>query len=450
MRPLVSVLLIVLASVLVPTFARAERFAYPPEEFVERRTELCDAIDEPATVVLFSSTRFLTGLRFRQDHDFYYLTGNEDLNGALALDTESCDAWLFLPSQTVREASRDGWNWLYREDAAKRWGFEEIRPMTYFDEFLARRRVSGEQVLYVRLSERDEMDGARLDTAIFTGRRMANPWGAQPTLDAWRARMFRQRYPYYELRDVAPRLDAMRMIKRPREIEALRRNGRISAHAVQAAIEATAPGRYEYEIEAEATYTMIREGAEHAAYAAIAGSGPNVTIWHYNANDRRMEAGDLVVMDYGASVGYQTMDITRTWPVSGRFTELQERAYRAVLEAQKAVIAALGPGVERSATHEIAKRIVRRWGFDDRYAHGAGHFVGMGVHDVGDYSSPLRAGMVIAVEPIVEIPEEEIHVRIEDTVLITPDGAEVLSSAVPKEIDDLLPLVGRSVQGERR
>lgn len=428
----------------------AQRIEYPPEEFAERRQELCAAIEEPATMVLFSSTRFLTGLRFRQDHDFYYLTGNEDLNGALALDAESCDAWLFLPAQTEREASRDGWNWSYQEGAAERWGFEEIRPMTYFDEFLARRRRSGEQTLYLRLSERDEMDGARKDTAIFTARRMANPWGAQPSEDAWRASMFRQRYPYYQLRDLAAHLDRMRMIKRPREIEALRRNGRVSAAAVQAAIEVTAPGRFEYELEAAATHAMIAGGAEHAAYAAIVGSGPNVTVWHYNENGRRLEAGDLVVMDYGASFGYQTMDITRTWPVSGRFTELQERAYRAVLAAQKAVIAAMRPGVERDATHEIAKRIVREWGFDDRHAYGAGHFVGMGVHDVGDYSLPLQEGMVIAVEPIIEIPEEDLHVRIEDTVLITAEGAEVLSAEVPKEVDELLALVGRQADRERR
>jgi Xaa-Pro aminopeptidase len=427
----------------VPRPVLGQRFVYPPEEFADRRAGVCEAITEPATVILFSSTRFLTGLRFRQDNDFYYLTGNEDLNAALVVDAESCGAWLFLVTQTPREASRDGWNWLYQEGAAQRWGFEEIRPLDYLQEFLARRRRSGTQIVYTRLSERDEMDGGRTDTAIFTARRMANPWGAQPSEDAWRARMFGERHPYYELRDLSPVLDAMRMIKRPLEIEALRRNGRVSAAAVQAAIEATAPGRFEYELEAEATYTMIGNGADHAAYAAIVGSGPNVTVWHYNDNGRRLESGDLVVMDYGASFGYQTMDITRTWPVSGTFSELQEKAYRAVLEAQKAVIAAMKPGVARERTHEIAREIVERWGFDPRHAHGAGHFVGMGVHDVGDYDLPLQAGMVIAVEPIIEIPEENLHIRIEDTVLITEDGAEVLSAGVPKEVDEMLKLVGR-------
>lgn len=257
--------------------------------------------------------------------------------------------------------------------------------------------------------------------------------------------MFGERHPYYELRDISPVLDGMRMIKRPLEIEALRVSGRVSAEAVRAAIEATAPGRFEYELEAAATFTMITNGADHAAYPAIVGSGPNGTVWHYNDNGRQLEDGDLIVMDYGASFGYQTMDITRTWPVSGAFTELQERAYRAVLEAQKAGIAAMKPGATRQQTHDIVKAIVEKWGFDSRYASGAGHFVGMGVHDVGDYSLPLQVGMVIAIEPIIEIPEENLHIRIEDTVLITPDGNEVLSAAVPKEVDEVLALVGRGV-----
>jgi len=192
---------------------------------------------------------------------------------------------------------------------------------------------------------------------------------------------------------------------------------------------------------------MIDSGAEHGAYPAIIGSGANGLIWHYTDNGDVLEAGELIVMDYGASFGYQTMDITRTWPVSGEFTELQERAYRAVLEAQKAVIAAMRPGVTRQETRDIAREIVARRGFDDRYASGAGHFVGMAVHDVGDHSLPLQEGMVIAVEPIIEIPEENIHIRIEDTVLITADGAEILSAAVPKEVDELLAIVGTKKRG---
>jgi Xaa-Pro aminopeptidase len=136
------------------------------------------------------------------------------------------------------------------------------------------------------------------------------------------------------------------------------------------------------------------------------------------------------------------MDITRTWPASGRFDELQERAYRCVLEAEKAIIAAMKPGVTRQETVAIAEEIFHRWGFDGQFPGGAGHFVGMSVHDVGDYNAPLQPGMVIAVEPIIDIPEENLHIRIEDTVLITEDGPEVLSRHVPKELEEVLALVG--------
>jgi Xaa-Pro aminopeptidase len=145
-------------------------------------------------------------------------------------------------------------------------------------------------------------------------------------------------------------------------------------------------------------------------------------------------------------MGYLTMDITRTWPASGEFTELQERAYLCALEAEKAVIAAMVPGVTRQETRAISEEIFERWGFTNQYPGGAGHFVGMSVHDVGDYDAPLQAGMVIAVEPIIDIPEEDIHVRIEDTVLVTEDGPVVLSAHVPKELDEVLKLVGRDVK----
>jgi Xaa-Pro aminopeptidase len=434
----------VLLGLLVPVSeSGAQRVSYPPEEFAARREALCEAVDHQGMILMFGKTMVPAGIRFRQDNDFFYLTGSEDLNAVLVMDATSCSAFLFLPSQTEREASRDGWNLLYQEGGAEARGFEAVHPLWHLQEFLSRRRTGAPQQVYVRLSERTEVDQSRADIAIFTARRMANPWGSYPTEDAWRIEMLRERHPYYELEDVTPFLDRMRMIKSPREIEALRRNGRVSAEAHRRAMEVTRVGGWEYEIEAEATYVMLQHGAEGAGYPAIVGSGPNVNAWHYQDSSRQLEDGDLIVMDYGASMGYLTMDITRTWPVSGRFDELQERAYRCVLEAEKAIIAAMKPGVTRQETREIAAAIFERWGFPDQFPGGAGHFVGMSVHDVGDYGAPLQAGMVIAVEPIIDIPEENLHIRIEDTVLVTEEGPVVLSNHVPKELDEVLALVGR-------
>jgi len=422
----------------------AQRIEYPAAEFAARRQALCSSLGNQAAVLLFGETEVPAGVRFRQDNDFFYLTGNENLNAALFLDAASCSAVLFLPAQTEREASRDGWNALYQDGAAEAGGFAAIHPLTFLPEYLARQRTVGPQELFVRLSEKTEVDQSRGDKAIFTARRMATPFGGHPTEDGWRTELLRDRFPYYALRDVTPHIDALRMIKSPREVEALRRNGRVSAEAHIQAMAVTQVGAWEYEIEAAATHVMLRAGAEGAGYPAIVGSGPNSNIWHYQANSRQLQDGDIVVMDYGASMGYLTMDITRTWPASGRFTELQERAYRCVLEAEKAIIAAMKPGVTREETVAIAEEIFQRWGFPGQYPGGAGHFVGMSVHDVGDYNAPLRAGMVIAVEPIIDIPEENLHVRIEDTVLVTEEGHVVLSSHVPKELDEVLALVSVS------
>lgn len=427
--------------------ADAQRVTYPPEEFASRRQRLCESIGGQGQVLLFGKTMVPAGIRVRQDNDFFYFTGIEDLNAILHIDASDCQSTLFLPAQTEREASRDGWNLMYMEDGAEEHGLAGIRPLTYVQEFLSRRRTGAPQKMFLRLSERTEVDQSRSDIAIFTARRMANPFGSYPSEDAWRVETIRERFPYYQLEDITPHIDPLRMIKTSREIEALRRNGRVSAEAHIRAIEVTRVGGWEYEIEAEATHTMLRHGAEGAGYPAIVGSGPNSNVWHYQASSRQLRDGDIIVMDYGACMGYLTMDITRTWPASGEFTELQERAYLCVLEAEKAIIDAMRPGVTRQETRDIAAAIFERWGFPNQYPGGAGHFVGMSVHDVGDYSLPLQAGMVIAVEPIIDIPEEDLHIRIEDTVLITETGHEVLSAHVPKELDELLELVGRRASG---
>jgi Xaa-Pro aminopeptidase len=164
--------------------------------------------------------------------------------------------------------------------------------------------------------------------------------------------------------------------------------------------------------------------------------------WHYEDSGRRMSEGELVVMDYAGSLDYLTVDITRTWPVSGRFTDAQRRAYQTVLEAQKAIVAAIRPGVARELVRKLAEDIFRTNGFDPRYAY-IGHYVGLSVHDVGDWSLPFEAGMAIAIEPILDIPGEQLHIRIEDTILVTPNGAEILSAGLPKEIDELLALMKR-------
>jgi Xaa-Pro aminopeptidase len=434
----VRLTMLVLATMIATVFPAAERIGYPPEEFAARRQQLARVLQR-GTLVMFGATSPIPSVRFRQDNDFYYLTGNESFNAVLVMDVPSGAAHLFLPRLTATEIRYEGGNWLDEPDAAKKYGFASIQPLTGLHEFLARRRaIAGSEQLWIRLSERDYVDRSRQDTAISAARRLTNPFAQQPTEDAHRATALRDQFPYYEMKDVSPHLDRLRLIKSPREIEILRYNGRISAEALKRAMQATAAGKYEYELEAEATYWMAKHGFQGAAYPAIVGSGPMGNQWHYENNGRRMQAGELVVMDYAGSLDYMTMDITRTWPVSGRFTDAQLKAYECVLEAQKAIIAAIKPGVARSVVRSIAADIFKKHGFDPRYSY-VGHYIGMSVHDVGDWNLPFEAGMVMAIEPIIDLPG--LHIRIEDSVLVTPTGAEVLSSAVPKEAEEVMALL---------
>ncbi len=425
--------------------AFAQRVVFPPEEYQERRQALCEALGD-GTVLLFGDTMPQAGLHFRQDNDFFYFTGVSDLHAAVLIGVEDCAASLYLPSQGDREVRSDGANLLTQGVEPEAVGLAAILPGTMLQEHMARLRGEGPIKLWTRFGPVDVVDESRDDTGLYLARRFATGFGGAPTENSWRLQTLRSRFPDFQLLDATPSIDRLRMIKTPREIEVLRQNGRISAEGMRRAIAATRPGLYEYQIEAKARSWFDWNGGEGVAYPAIVASGPNLLVWHYDRNERQLGADDLIVMDFGIDRGHLTMDITRTWPVNGEFTELQRRAYDCVLEAEKAIIAAMRPGITRAETGEIGRKIYEKWGFGDQRPGRAGHFVGMAVHDVGDYTIPLQAGMVIAVEPIIAIDEEELHVRVEDTVLVTEDGSEILSVGVPKEVDEVLALVGSEAE----
>jgi Xaa-Pro aminopeptidase len=225
----------------------------------------------------------------------------------------------------------------------------------------------------------------------------------------------------------------------------LRRAIDITAEAQREAMRAVSPGMFEYEIEAIIEYTFRRNGAERVGFPSIVGSGPNSVTLHYDKNRRQTEAGDLVVMDIGAEWGYYTADVTRTVPVSGRFTTRQRTVYDIVLGAQQAAIDAVKPGVTIAELTRIAQQYMETNSGDvcgsescRRYfLHGLSHWLGMDVHDVGDYARPLEPGMVLTIEPGIYIASEQIGVRIEDDILVTATGHEILSGAAPRTADEI-------------
>lgn len=418
----------------------AQRAGFPPEEFAARRAALMERLAAGA-VILFGDAAAPAGSHFRQDNDFYYFAGNEDLGAILVLVPASRSSYLFLPPQTAREKMMDGPNLLESPAAKAGSGFTDIFPSSYLDEFLARSlaRLAGR--FHVRLSPRDSLDEARSETGLMDGRRARSHYNDQLSADLYRLEKLRQRYPQMELRDVTPVIDEMRAIKTPAEIELLRRNGRLSAEAVRQAMLATRPGVYEYEIEAAAMAVVLKGGAKGAAYAPIVGSGPNTCILHYDKNSRRVEPGDAVLMDFGADLEHMAMDITRTWPASGRFTDEEKETYRTALEVQKACIEAYKPGATPKDVRDHVAAVLKAKSIDPRGLEGGfGHGVGLCVHDV-PLGGVLKEGMVFAIEPGLYDEKKGFGVRIEDTVLITKTGCEVLTAGVPKEIAEVEKLL---------
>jgi Xaa-Pro aminopeptidase len=408
-------LLFCLLGILLPSVALAQRTGYSREEMMRRRKALMAQCRE-GLIILFGDTVAPANAHFRQDNDFFYFTGVEDLNAVCVLTPKTGGSYLFLPQQSAREKMVSGLNLLEKPGSKEKTGFTDILPLSYFDEFIARNIQRNGLVFHLRLSPRDDAGDDRWETLIFVARKNRSHYNDQITLD----------------------------IKSAEEIEIMRHNGRISAEAVKQAMLAGRPGAFEYEAEAAAMAVVLKGGAKYAAYPPIVGSGPNTCIWHYEDNSRKIEDGDLVLMDYGADLDQLCMDITRTWPANGRFTPEQREVYEIVLEIEKACIEAYRPGVTSEDVEKHVAEIMKKKGLDPRgETGGIGHYVGLATHDCGLYGVPLREGMVFAIEPALYYPEKNIGIRVEDTVLITKNGCEVLTGDVPKEINEIEKLLQR-------
>lgn len=422
----------------ISTFSFAERTGYSKDEFIRRRNALMDQCKE-GMIIFFGDT---TGRRagsnpgafFRQDSDFYYFTGIEDVNAVLAMTPRTKAAFLFLPKLTASQINSDGPNLLEDKKAKEKTGFADIFVLTYLDEFIARNASRQGYIFHLQMAPREAYTS-------FARRSMLH-YNDQPPIDIYRYNKLKERFPAFELRDMTPMIDSLRYIKSAEEIAILRKNGKISAEAVKQAMLATKPGVYEYEIEGAAMGHIIKNGARQASFPPIVASGLNSCTLHYSRNLRKTEENDVVLMDFGAELDYLAMDITRTWPCSGKFTPEQREVYQIVLEVQKACIEAYRPGATVEDVQKHVASVMKKKGLDARGQRGSfGHYVGMSVHDVGPRITKLKEGMVFAIEPALYYPEKNFGVRIEDTVLITKNGCEVLTKDVPKEIDEIEKLM---------
>jgi Xaa-Pro aminopeptidase len=447
-----------------------------------RRARVMDRLGPDAMLILLSAPTRTYSLdvdyEYRQDSNFYYLTGlsQEDTVLVLMPGNATRREVLFVKD---RDPSREHWygRSLSHAEATARTGIRTVLARGRFESFigamLSRRGFDGTV---------DAGEATRFFDALSEGRgRLAfvleTPGVSaplSPTMDLMRR--LRERYAGFQTVDLTPLVTDLRLVKTPLEQKILARATEISGEAQMAGMRVARPGAYEYEVKAAIESVHRGRGAVSWAYPSIVASGPNATILHYPEADRQMQAGDLLLVDAACNYQYMSPDITRTYPVSGSFTQPQKDVYAIVLRAQEEAMQVARPGSSIAAIHnrvvEVLKAELLRLGLitdasGEQYrmwfTHGATHYIGIDVHDVGERTRPLRPGMSFVIEPGLYIRQSvldalprtaenialvekvqpavkkyaDIGVRVEDSFLIEESGLRRLSSAVPRTIEEV-------------
>jgi len=434
-------------------------------EFAERRERFREAMGHG--VAVFASTPVAVrnndvDHEHRQDSDLFYLTGFDEPESVLVLTTEHAEHRTVLFVRP-RDKERETWDGPRAglDGAVAQFGADAAFPIAELEKRLPEYLKDVDRLHY-RIGLDREFDQTVLD-AIAEVRRRARVGVTPPR----------------EIVDPTVIVHEMRMRKSAAEVELMRRAAAITAEAHAAAMRLARPGRYEYEVEAEILRVFRARGSERPAYGSIVGSGRNATILHHRRNDRQMQDNDLLLIDAGAEFGYYACDVTRTFPVNGSFSEAQRALYQIVLDAQLAAIEAVRPGVTLPHVHAAAVEVLVRGliavgildgpeskaleseSYKPYYMHRTSHWLGMDVHDVGDYHlhkrpRPLEPGFVLTVEPGLYIAEGSacdsrwhgIGIRIEDDVLVTDTGHQVLTEGIPKTVAELEQLLGARRQVE--
>ncbi len=421
----------------VASSAAQARFRQPNEEYRARRDALRAKTDAPIVIFGYTAHEDASEVAvFFQEPNFYYLTGVEQPGAAL----------LLIPDSPVGTAANGGHEVLYlppRDLRKEKWEGPEIGPE---DPGVAEKFGMVAVEPYAEM-HKDLEKLAKLYPAMYTilppNFEEGYPHFTK-SYDALRAMLPGKTH----IRDIAPALYAQRQIKSPGEIALLQKAIDLSVDAQIDAMRQMRPGLFEYQIAARLKEIHEWGGCEREAYAPIVGAGFNSTILHYSRLDGEIKDGDVVVIDVGGEYGGYAADITRTLPANGKFTPRQREIYDVVLGAQNAAIAAIKPGAVLyggpQSLQQIAANYINTHGQDKNgqslgryFIHVVSHHLGLVGHDPGDRTRPLEPGMVVTVEPGIYIPEENLGVRIEDDVLVTADGAKILTARLPRDPDEI-------------
>ncbi|MCP5128237.1 MAG: Xaa-Pro aminopeptidase [Pseudomonadales bacterium] len=429
-------------------------------EFARRRKNLM-ALMEPNSIAVIPSAREQlrnrdTEYPFRQDSDFYYLSGFTEPEAVLVLAPGRRHGQFVMfcrerdPGLELWHGSRAG-----PEGACEKFGADDAFPIGDIDDILPG-LLEGRERVYYSMGRSADFD------------RHMMSW-----VNSIRSKEASGAVPPGEFTDLNHMVHDLRLIKSAAEQRLLRRAGEITARGHCRAMRFCRPGQFEYQLEAELVHEFASSGARHLAYPSIVGSGSNACTLHYVANEDVMRDRDMVLIDAGCELEYYAADVTRTFPVNGRFTPEQRALYEVVLGAQQAAIDAIKPGHHWNQPHDASvqvitaglvelgllkgrvDRLVKREAYREFYMHRVGHWLGLDVHDVGDYRvgdewRRLEPGMVMTVEPGIYVSPSNskvarkwrgIGIRLEDDVLVTANGCEVLTAGAPKTVEEIETLM---------
>ncbi len=425
---------------LMSTISVIAQTSFPKEEFHSRRQKLIDQIPRGIAIVMASQSEEAP-IKYYESPDFFYFTGIEEPGAILVLNGITKKSYLFALKKDEGAVTIEGPGVWQDKQFTETHGLDLIDRDNFFTSLPY--WMNGVEKIYYPTSSPDEIDKSRGEmdgewAAIFK-----HPLFSRHGDYRLGAQKLREFLPGITLENVNPIIDKLRFIKTPYEIEKMRTSGKIGAEGVKEAIRGSKSGQYEYELEAKARYVFNKMGARDA-FPPIVASGPNTLTIHYSANNRQMKTGEIVLMDYGSNYEYYNSDITRVWPVTGKFTGDEEKMYKCILEARAAIIGMMKAGVTINQMKDAGQKAYEKYGFMDYYkswGRYVGHFIGLSVHDVKpiDNDSSLPAGAVFNVEPVVG--NDKMHMRLEDTILITENGAENLTAGVPVELDEIYKLM---------
>jgi Xaa-Pro aminopeptidase len=445
---------------------------FPPDEFKARWAKIFEQIGGNGVAILQGVPQTNGFIMPRQSNDFYYLCGIETPHSYLLLDGRRKKVTLYLPPRNARLESAEG-KVLSADDA------DLVMRLTGVDEVASSEAMRGDFLrppnggggpqagprftpldIYTPFSPAEVSAQSRGEIVASNTAILNDYWDGRLSREARFLELLRARNPRARIADLTPILDEMRSVKSPREIALIRRASQIAGFGIMEAMRSTKPGLYEFHLDAAARYVFLVNGARLEGYRSIVAAGvPNIWNMHYYRDMSELRDGDMVLMDFAPDYRYYTSDITRMWPVNGRYSPWQRELLGFVLEYRNAVMKQIRPGVTTAQILEQAKTAMEpvfgRWKFSkpiyekaarelvNRSGGVLSHPVGMAVHDDGNYArGPLRPGHVFSIDPQLRVPEENLYIRYEDVIVVTENGIENFTAFLPSELDEMERLVG--------